>query len=285
MKLAAAAGIALALASPARALDAAGLEAALAAEASALRARVGMAVIDAGGGPGFAYHADERFPLDSTHKAFACAALLARVDRGEASLARRVQLLATDIVEYSPITQDRIAPDMMSLEELCAAALAVSDNTAANAVLAALGGPKAVTAYFRALGDQTSRLDRNEPDLNEGAPGDPRDTTTPAAAAADLRQLLVGDALKPVSRERLKQWMIGDRVAAKLLRAALPEDWAIADKTGAGGHGSRGIVAAIWPPGRAPLVVAIYLSDTGAKIGERDAAIARLGAALVAALR
>lgn len=273
----------LALASPAYAFDEARLTAAARAQETALSARLGAAVLDTATGQLWRYHADERFPLLSTHKVFSCAALLAKVDKGEASLDRRVVILATDIVPYSPITQNRIAPDAMSLSELCGAALGVSDNTAANFVLAAIGGPGGVTALFRALGDETSRLDRTETDLNEALPGDPRDTTTPASAVADLDKILLGGTLKPVSRERLTQWMIGDRVAGPLLRAALPEDWRIADKTGAGERGSRGIVAVIWPPNRPPLVAAIYLTDTAAPIEARNAAIAHIGAALVKA--
>ncbi len=271
----------IALASPAYALDEARLTAAARAEEAALSARLGAAVLDTATGRVWGYHADERFPMDSTHKAFACAALLAKVDKGETSLDRRVVFVATDIEPYSPITQDRIAPNSMSLAEFCEAALSVSDNTAANFVLAADGGPAGVTAFFRSLGYATSRLDRTEPDLNEAAPGDPRDTTTPAAAVADLDKTLLGAVLKPTSRERLTNWMIGDRVAGALLRKALPEDWRIADKTGNGSHGSRGIVAVLWPPNRAPLVAAIYLTDTAASMKVRDAAIARLGAALV----
>ena len=276
-------GALLALATPAYAFDEAKLTAAAQAEEIALSARVGAAVLDTATGQSWGYHAVQRFPMDSTHKAFSCAALLAKVDKGEASLDRRVTFVATDIEPYSPITENRIAPDSMSLSELCAASLGVSDNTAANFVLAADGGPGGVTAFLRTLGDQTSRLDRTEPDLNEAAPGDPRDTTTPAAAMADLDKILLATVLKPKSRERLTQWMIADRVAAPLLRAALPEDWRIADKTGNGGHGSRGIVAVMWPPDRAPLVAAIYLTDTKASLDARNAAIARIGAALVKA--
>lgn len=271
------------LATPAQAFDATKLRDAVQAEEATLGARVGMAV-RTGGGVAFAYRGDERFPLDSTHKAFSCAALLAKAERGETSLQARRIIVATDIVPYSPITQNRIAPASMSLAEHCAAALGYSDNTAANVVMEAVGGPQGVTDYFRKLGDEVSRLDRLEPDLNEAEPADPRDTTTPAAAAADLDKLLLGDALKPTSREQLKQWMRDDKVAGPLLRASLPDDWQIADKTGSGGHGSRGIVAAVWPPGRGAVVVAIYLADTPAPIEARNAAIARLGVALKQAL-
>ena len=196
----------------------------------------------------------------------------------------RVEIHPGDLVTYSPITEKHLAPDTMSLADLCAAAIGVSDNSAGNFVLAALDGPGGVTRFFRALGDETSRLDRRETELNESLPGDPRDTTTPALAVVDLRKVLLGDVLKPASRAQLKQWMIDDRVGGSLLRKALPAGWIIADKTGAGERGSRGIVAAIWPPGRAPLVVAVYLTQTPASMDARNAAIARIGAALVEAV-
>ncbi len=273
----------LVLATPARALDEAKLRAAVRAEESALSARVGMAV-RTGGGLAFAYRGDERFPLVSTHKAFSCAALLARAERGDTSLRRRVVVVVTDLAPYSPIVENTIAPASMSLAEHCAAAIDYSDNTAANVVLAAVGGPHGVTDYFRSLGDAASRLDRNETDLNEAALDDPRDTTTPAAAAADLDKLLLGDALKPTSREQLKAWMREDKVAGALLRAVIPDDWRIADKSGAGGRGSRAIVAALWPPGRAPVVVTIYMTESPAPLEARNAAIARLGVALKEAI-
>jgi beta-lactamase class A len=275
------AALAVLAATPASALDSAKLLAAVQLEETALDAHIGAEVLDKADGATFAYQADERFPLDSTHKVFACAALLDKADRGEASLQQRTVIQATDLVPYSPVTETHIAPASMSLAEHCAAALGYSDNTAANVVLQAVGGPPAVTAFFRKLGDATSRLDRAEPNLNDSDPGDARDTTTPAAAAADLDKLLLGDALTRAARETLKQWMIDDHVAAALLRKALPDGWVIADKTGAGGHGSRGIIAAIWPPHRAPLIVALYMRDTEASLEARNAAIARIGAALV----
>ncbi len=189
--------LALALATPAYALDPARLDAAVRAEEAALPARVGAAVIDTASGAAWNYRGDERFPLLSTHKAFSCAALLARVERGETSLDKRVVIHATDLVSNSPITKTHVAPDTMSLADLCAAAIGVSDNTAANFILDALDGPAGLTAFFRSLGDATSRLDRTETALNESTPGDPRDTTTPKSAAADLNKLLLGDVLKP----------------------------------------------------------------------------------------
>ena len=271
------------LATPAHAFESTKMRAAVQAEEAALSARVGMAV-RIGGDLAFAWRGDERFALVSTHKAFSCAALLAKAEKGETSLQRRVVVVVTDLVPYSPVVEKNTAPASMSLAEHCAAALGYSDNTAGNVVIGALGGPEGVTALFRALGDETSRLDRVEPDLNEATPGDPRDTTTPAAAASDLDKLLLGAALTPTSREKLRTWMREDRVADALLRKTIPDTWAIADKSGSGGHGSRGIVAALWPPGRDAIIVAIYMADTAAPLDARNGAIARLGAALIEAL-
>ncbi len=284
LRIFAAAILLLGAVAPAAALDASRLAAAVEGEEQTLHARVGVAVIDRKDGARWAYRGDERFPLMSTHKSFSCAALLAKVDRGWASLDARVVIQPAELVANSPVTSKRVAPASMSLAEICAAAIDYSDNTAANKILAAIGGPGGVTSLFRALGDETSRLDRTETSLNEALPGDPRDTTTPKAAAADLEKVLLGDVLKPDSRGTLTQWMVDDKVSGALLRAALPAQWRIADKTGAGERGSRGIVAVIWPTGRAPVVTAIYIAETEANLDARNAAIARIGAALKAAI-
>ncbi|MGI4796225.1 MAG: serine hydrolase, partial [Janthinobacterium lividum] len=160
--------------------------------------------------------------------------------------------------------------------------LRLSDNVAGNKVLDSIGGPTGLTEYMRSIGDTVTRLDRREPELNEATPGDRRDTTTPAAIAKSLRRLVLGDALSTLSRQQLTAWLLADEVGGPLLRASLPKEWRIADRTGAGGHGSRGIVAVIWPPGQAPIVAAIFLTCTDATMDQRNGSIAELGAALVA---
>ena len=134
---------------------------------------------------------------------------------------------------------------------------------------------------MRSVGDGETRLDRREPDLNEAAPGDPRDTTTPAAAAESLRKLVLGTALSQPSRRRLTEWLVGNTVGGPLLRASLPDGWRIADRTGAGGFGSRSVVAVVWPPDRAPLVAAVYLTGTAASMTDRNRAIAEIGELIV----
>ena len=165
--------------------------------------RLGVAVLDTRDGSRTGHRADERFAMCSTFKLLAGAAVLARHDAGKEQLDRRIRYGAKDLVTYSPVTEKHVATGM-TLAELCDAAIALSDNTAGNLLLAALGGPEGLTAFARTLGDGVTRLDRIEPALNEAAPGDPRDTTTPAAMAANIRALVLGDALSAPSREQLK---------------------------------------------------------------------------------
>jgi beta-lactamase class A len=168
----------------------------------------------------------------------------------------------------------------MTLAELCDAAVTLSDNTAGNLLLAAIGGPAGLTAYLRSLGDKVTRLDRIEPFLNDVAPGDRRDTTSPAAVAMTLRQLVLGDALSPDSRARLTGWLVGCKTGDDRLRAGLPAGWRVGDKTGTGPHGDTNDIAVLWPPGRPPLVVTTYLSESSAPPERRNAALATVGRAV-----
>nr|6YRS_A Chain A, ancestral beta-lactamase [synthetic construct]6YRS_B Chain B, ancestral beta-lactamase [synthetic construct] len=244
--------------------------------------RVGVIVLDTATGRRIAYRGDERFPMMSTFKALLAAAVLARVDAGKERLGRRITYSKEDLVDYSPVTEKHVG-DGMTVAELCEAAITLSDNTAANLLLEALGGPAALTAFLRSIGDEVTRLDRWEPELNEAAPGDERDTTMPAAMAATLRTLLLGDALSPASRQQLVDWLVANKTGGKLLRAGLPADWRIGDKSGAGEHGSRNIIAVIGPPGRAPIIVVIYLTESQVDADARDAVIAEVGRLVVEA--
>lgn len=248
-----------------------------------LDARLGLAIHDTGSGRSWLHRGDERFPMASTFKAFACAALLARVDAGEDKLERTTMVEKDDLVPYAPVSEGWVG-QQVSLGDLCAATLRTSDNAAANKVLQRLGGPAEVTAFMRAIGDQTTRLDRWETDLNEGTPGDERDTTTPEAIAAALQKLVLGNGLSESSRAQLTAWLEADEVGGPLLRAGVPGDWRVADRTGAGGHGTRGVIAVMWPPKRPPIVAAVYITGTEASMDARNAAIAQLGEALAATI-
>jgi beta-lactamase class A len=245
-----------------------------------LKARLGVSVFDTETGRRVSHRGDERFPLCSTFKLLACAAVLKRVDAGQDGLARRIRFASGDVVTHSPATKDRVGGDGMTLAELCAAAMTLSDNTAANLILGTLGGPSGLTAFARSLGDPATRLDRWETALNQATPGDPRDTTTPDAMAANLRRLAVEDVLSQRSRDQLVAWLVSNRTGDTRLRAGMPKDWRVGDKTGTGSHGTANDVAVIWPPARKPLVVAVYVTETKASLDDRNAAIADVGRAV-----
>lgn len=243
-------------------------------------ARLGVAMRDTASGAELRYRADERFPITSTFKLLASAALLARVDAGRDSLDRRVRFAKSDIVAYSPATERHADGEGMTLAEICDAAITLSDNTAGNLLLAAIGGPDGLTQYARALGDMVTRLDRIETDLNEARPGDVRDTTSPAAMLGNLEKLLVGEALSSASRQRLTNWMIANKTGDTRLRAGVPDGWRVGDKTGAGGNGSNNDIAIVWPPGGKPILIAAYLTECARSVDERNAALADVARAL-----
>jgi beta-lactamase class A len=247
--------------------------------------RLGVAVLDTLTDARFGQRADERFPMCSTFKLVAAAAILARVDTGEERLVRRIRFGAGEVVVNSPITKDRVGGEGMTLAELCEAAMIVSDNTAGNLLLANLGGPAGLTAYARSLGDGVTRLDRIEPELNEARPGDPRDTTTPAAMLANLRALALENALSAASRAQLELWLVGNKTGDTRLRAGLPAGWRVGDKTGSGERGTTNDVGVFWPPDRAPVIVSIYLTETTAAPERRNATLAAVGRAVASALR
>ena len=239
--------------------------------------RLGVFAFDTGTGRSIAYRASERFPMCSTFKSLAVAAVLARVDAGRERLGRRVPYTHRDLLEYAPVTRAHIAQGWMTVEALCEAAIEQSDNTAANLLLASLGGPAAVTRYARSLGDSVTRLDRTEPTLNDYKPGELRDTTTPEAMARDWERILVGGALSARSSNLLHAWLVADQTGLDCIRAGVPKDWVAGDKTGSGSNGTRNDVAILKPPGRAPIIVAAYLTGATAPSAERNAALAEVG--------
>jgi len=210
-------------------------------------------------GATLAWRADERFVMCSTFKASLAALVLARVDRGREDLAAMIPYGAADLMEYAPVAKQNLAKGALSVGEMCQAIVELSDNTCANLLLARVGGPSALTAFWRAAGDGITRLDHNEPQLNRSPPGDPHDTTTPAAMAGTLRRLVLGHVLSPASRERLTGWMIDCKTGDNRLRAGLPSSWRIGDKTGNNGKDAAGDLAVAWPSGKGPLLICAYV--------------------------
>ncbi|MEV6431070.1 class A beta-lactamase [Nocardia sp. NPDC051463] len=235
--------------------------------------RIGLFAVDTGTDKTVSNSANQRFPLLSTFKTLAVAALLKAHPLDTGYFDRVIQFTEADLVANSPVTSTKIATGM-SVAELSEATITRSDNTAANLLLRELGGPAEVTAFLRTLGDQVSRLDRWEPELNSAVPGDPQDTTTPAALAADYRALVLGDALSTPERDRLISWLKANTTGSKRIRAGVPADWTTGDKTGTGAYGCLNDVAITWPDGgRAPIVIAVLTCKGTADATGDDAVI------------
>ena len=245
---------------------------------------LGVAMLDTGSGLALGWRQDERFAMASTFKLVLAGWMLALVDQGKERLDARVRYAAGDVVAYSPVSGPRAGDGGgLTVAELCAATVSLSDNTAANVLMARHGGPAGFTAFVRSLGDSTTRLDRTEPTLNEAAVGDPRDTTTPRAMLKTLQKLVLGDALTPTSRAWLQRWLVETSTGDKRLRAGVP-GWKVGDKTGTASGGTSNDIGVLWPPGGgAPVLVTCYLTESTAKPEQRDAAIAQVARAVAAA--
>lgn len=239
--------------------------------------RVGVFAVDTGSGKVLVHRPDERFAMCSTYKWILAATVLAQVDRNLLSLSDRVVYGQADLLSYAPVTSKHLAEGFMTVGDLTRAAILVSDNTAANLLLSKLGGPSVVTTFARSCGDVVTRLDRNEPTLNNNEVGDPRDTTSPRAMAMLMREVLCGNRLSPESRDILLQWLHDCKTGLDRLRANLPMNWWVGDKTGMGQHGAVNDIAIAIPPGRPPILIAAFLSEGKADRTTLIAAQASIG--------
>jgi beta-lactamase class A len=242
--------------------------------------RLGVAALDTGTGRRLDYRASELFAMCSTFKFLLAGCILQRVDAGNEDLKRLVPYTEKDLLEYAPVARAHLQQGAMTVGDLCAAAVEVSDNTAANLLLAQIGGAAGLTKFIRSLGNRVTRLDRIEPDLNSALPGDVRDTTSPAAMVDSMEKLLVGDALSTTGRAQLAAWLEQSTTGKKRLRAGFPAGWRAGDKTGTGLRGAIGDIGIFWPPNKlnkAPILVAAYVMEGNASADEREQAIAAVG--------
>jgi beta-lactamase class A len=242
-----------------------------------LGGRLGVAILDTDNGQRLEYHAADRFPMCSTFKFLAAAAVLQRVDEKREQLERKISFTQADLLEWAPATKQHVEEGSMTVDALCAAAIEYSDNTAANLLLQTIGGPHALTEFARSLGDAITRLDRNEPTLNTAIKGDERDTTTPAAMLADLKSLLLDERLTAPSKQLLESWLQKNTTGDKRLRAGLPTTWKIGDKTGTGVNGAAGDIAIGRRPNRAPILMVVYTVESTAPRDKINAAFAAIG--------
>ncbi|MBB6483125.1 class A beta-lactamase [Rhizobium lusitanum] len=253
----------------------------LAALEKKIGGRLGVSVLDTETNISLGSREEERFPLCSTYKALAVGFVLARVDQGVEKLDRRVTYGKDVVVTYSPETEKHAGTEGMTVAELCGAAITLSDNTAGNLLLESFGGPAALTAWLRSTGDTETRLDRNEPDVNQATKDDPRDTTTPDAMLDTIGLLTLGNTLSETSRDQLVNWLVGNTTGNNRLRAGLPKEWKIGDKTGTGNNGSYADIAVIWPPERGPVLVTTFVAETTAPAKDVEAAFAEISKIVV----
>lgn len=241
--------------------------------------RLGVFAIDTGSGRTLSHRADERFLMCSTFKGLLAAQMLARVDSGAERPDRLIHYTEKDLIFTSPVTKANVARGAMSIDSLCRAILVESDNTAAILLMRSAGGPAALTRFVRRLGDTVTRSDRYEPDSNH-AQGE-LDTTTPRAIATTARRLLLGDVLSAQSRAKLEQGMTDCKPGLNRIRAVLPAGWQAADRPGTSVDCETNDYALVRPPGRAPLLVALYYDAPGVGMDAREAVLREAGTAFV----
>jgi beta-lactamase class A len=239
--------------------------------------RIGLYAENLTTGAKITWRAEERFVMCSTFKASLAVFALSRVDRGEDHLESMIPYGAADLLDYAPVAKQNLASGAMSVADMCKAAVELSDNTCANLLLARAGGPAALTAFWRSTGDAVSRLDHNEPELNRSPPGDPHDTTTPAAMAGNLRRFVLGEVLSTGSREYLRDWMRNCKTGNNRLRAGLPKTWKVGDKTGNNGKDASGDIAVAWSNSGGPVLICAYTQGGSPTAPQLEAVFAEVG--------
>jgi len=217
-------------------------------------ALIGVFAVDLDSGSSVAHRDQDPFAMCSTFKGYAAARVLQMTQDGQLTLDQKVFVDPAGLVPNSPRTAPRAGGEM-TLDELCRAAVQVSDNTAGNLLLKTIGGPQAITAFARSIGDDRTRLDRWETELNSAIPGDPRDTSTPEALGGGYRNLLAGDALASAQRQQLDSWLRENETSS--VRAGLPPGWTTADKTGNGDYASTNDIGIAYGPDRQRLLLAV----------------------------
>jgi beta-lactamase class A len=241
--------------------------------------RMGVHILDSQSGKRLTLDDDSRYAMASTFKLPLAASLLWQVDRGAFPLTHVLPIDRNDLQENSPILKAAIDKGVteLAVRDLCGAAVAFSDNAAANILLKAMGGPEAFTKFMRSIGDETTRLDRIEPELNGNAPGDERDTTTPHAMVESLLKIFTQGVLSLGSRALLIDWMIAAKTGLDRVRKGLPRAWQTGDKTGTGQNGAFNDLVLTWPPQRRPIIIAVYMSESTLETPQLATAHAEIG--------
>lgn len=243
-----------------------------------LDAKIGVSITNSATLQHASYRGSEQFPFNSTIKTFIVANFLQLVDSNQRSLNKQVDIKQSDLLEYAPVCKIFFdANESMTFEQLCAAAITMSDNTAANLILVELGGLAVFNQFLQSIGLANTVAGHDEPLLNEAKYGDVVDTTQPVEYATGLQSLMTQTVLSTESKQRLLDWMRQNKVADGLFRRHLPANWQIADRTGAGSNGSRNIIAVVWNEKQVSYFISLFIVETSASFSDRNEAIARIG--------
>lgn len=224
--------------------------------------RLGAYILDTGSGTAIGHRVDERFAHCSTFKLSLGAAVLQLADQGKLKLDEVLPYTKADLLGNSPETEANLAKGGMTVEALARAAQVTSDNAAANLVMKHIGGPEKLTAFWRSLGDEVSRVDDYEPTMNKTTPGDPRNTSSAQAMAHSMAKFLTGDILSEPMKKKLFAWMVNTKTGQKRIRAGLPPEWRAGDKTGTYDEKVNDL-AIVWVPEKKPLIITTYYEGTG----------------------
>ncbi|SEQ79044.1 beta-lactamase class A [Lentzea xinjiangensis] len=249
-------------------------------------ARLGVFAAETATGRTVLHRADELFPMCSTFKTIAAAAVLRR-DHDGTLLGKVITYTQADVDKsgYGPITgrPENLAAGM-TISALCEATITYSDNCAANLLLRELGGPTAISRFSRSIGDPVTRLDRWEPELNSAEPGRVTDTTSPRAIGQSYARLTLGHALDRADADQLTKWLLANTTGGNRIRAGLPAAWRWGDKTGTGKHGTTNDAGVAFPPGRSPIVIAVLSTKATEPDAPADEPLLAKAAELVAGM-
>lgn len=236
--------------------------------------RLGIAAINLGNNQRIQYHANEYFPMGCTSKVIGVAAILKKSMTDNQLLQETIKYKKSDLSNWNPITEKHLS-EGMTIAELCKAAISYSDNTAMNLLTKELGGPAGLNAFARSINDKDFKLDHWWPDEALASPASGEDRTTPAAMEESLRKLIFGDVLATPQREMLISWLKSNVTGDARIRAGVPKNWTVGDKTGSGfNYGITNDIAVLWPPKCNPIVVTMYYSNKDKKAAKRDDLIA-----------
>lgn len=236
--------------------------------------RIGVYAINTANGMHLQYRANQRFPMGCTSKVIGVASILHKSMKDSSLLSKRITYTNKDLTNWNPITEKHLTSGM-TVEELCAASISYSDNTAMNLLVKQLGGLEPINAFARSIHNNSFRQDNRWPEeASSGGKGNLNDSSTPEDMAKSLQNLAFTNTLAKPQRQLLMSWLKANTTGDSRIRAGVPKGWVVADKTGTGDYGTTNDIGIIWPSKCAPIIVAIYYTTDDKKVGNKQEVVA-----------